>query len=203
MSGAKPDKRQKIMDAVEHLFTRRRFHEVTLDQVAQKAGVGKGTIYLYFKDKENLFFQTAISGFDELCSLLKRKVSGSSPFHDQLQDACAEIISFFSNRKQLLRMIQNDEPRMRWQQNNIRNLWLEKRQNLIDALSHIIGRGIKEKRIRADVSADILAKFLLSMLRTRVRDLADAPPEAQKFELLLDIFLHGVARTKKEHASES
>ncbi|MCD6496685.1 MAG: TetR/AcrR family transcriptional regulator [Deltaproteobacteria bacterium] len=46
------DKKQEIMNAVEHLFRNRRFHEVTLDEVAKEAQVGKGTIYRFFSDND-------------------------------------------------------------------------------------------------------------------------------------------------------
>ena len=40
-------------------------------KVKSEAKVGKGTIYLYFENKDDLFFQTATWGFEELCELLK------------------------------------------------------------------------------------------------------------------------------------
>ena len=197
MPGNESDKRQKIMHVVEKLFTSRRFHEITLHQVAQAAGVGKGTIYLYFQDKDDLFFQTAISGFDELCGLLRRKVSGNASFENQLRSACVEIGTFFRSRKQLIRMIQTDENRMYWERKSIRERWIAKRRNLIDALAQIIGRGVAEKGIRTDVPPDILAKFLLGMLRTGARDLADAPKAMQGVELVLELFYRGALPKKR------
>jgi AcrR family transcriptional regulator len=202
MPGNVSDKQQKIMHVVEKLFTSRRFHEITLDQVAQAAGVGKGTIYRYFQDKDDLFFRTAISGFDELCGLLRRKVSGKAPFEDQLMSACVEIGSFFRSRKQLFRMIQTDENRMYWEKKSIRERWMAKRRNLIDALAQIIGRGVVEKGIRTDVPPDILAKFLLGMLRTGARDLADAPKDMQGVELVLDLFYRGASPKKQNDRAE-
>lgn len=197
------DKRQKIMRVVENLFTSRRFHEITLDQVAQAAGVGKGTIYRYFQDKDDLFFQTAISGFDELCGLLRRKVSGDAPFEKQLLSACIAIGSFFKSRKQLFRMIQTDENRMYWEKKSIRERWIAKRRNLIDALAQILKEGVAEKKIRTDVPPDILAKFLLGMLRTRARDLTDAPKAMQGFELVLDLFYRGASPSRRsDHAQQ-
>ena len=71
-SSDRQSKRDQIMKAAEHLFTNRRFHEITLDQVARAAGVGKGTIYLHFADKDDLFFQVATSGFTQLCEIIER-----------------------------------------------------------------------------------------------------------------------------------
>ena len=50
-------KRQQILAALESLLCDRRFDEVTVDLVAELAGVGKGTVYRYFEDKEDLFYQ--------------------------------------------------------------------------------------------------------------------------------------------------
>src|ERR1700730_5854518 len=49
------DKRQSILDAALDEFAARGFADTRLDDVARRAGVAKGTIYLYFRDKENLF----------------------------------------------------------------------------------------------------------------------------------------------------
>ena len=51
------DKRRAILKALEKVLQGRRYDEVTIDKVAQAAGVGKGTVYRYFEDKEDLFFQ--------------------------------------------------------------------------------------------------------------------------------------------------
>ena len=51
----KENKRELILNALEELLPGRRFHEITLDEVAKAAQVGKGTIYLYFQDKDALF----------------------------------------------------------------------------------------------------------------------------------------------------
>ena len=51
----KEDKRATILKAASDVFKGRRFDEVTLDEIAVRAGVGKGTLYLYFKNKEDLF----------------------------------------------------------------------------------------------------------------------------------------------------
>ena len=69
-----PDKKQRIMQAAEQLFRTHRFHEITLEEIAREAKVGKGTIYLYFSDKEDLIFQAAITGFDEMCGVLRQNV---------------------------------------------------------------------------------------------------------------------------------
>ena len=49
------ERRQAILDAALDEFAARGFAATRLDDVAVRAGVAKGTIYLYFRDKESLF----------------------------------------------------------------------------------------------------------------------------------------------------
>jgi TetR/AcrR family fatty acid metabolism transcriptional regulator len=188
------DRRLAIMQAAEKLFTSRRYHELTTDDIARAARVGKGTIYRYFEDKDDLFFQVAVSGFEELCELLRSRVPGDAPFRDQLLGACAEIPKFYRRRAQLLRMMQAEEGRMPWRQDKIRQRWAARRETLTAAVADILRKGVAEGEIRADVPCEVLATFLLGMLRTRGRNLADAPPAARSDELLVDLFWRGAGR---------
>ena len=53
-SGADPEKRKRILDAAIRTFGRRGFHEARIAEIAAAAGVAEGTVYLYFKNKEDL-----------------------------------------------------------------------------------------------------------------------------------------------------
>ena len=48
------DVRQKILDAAEHRLWHYGFKKTTVDEIASDAGVGKGTVYLYFEGKEDI-----------------------------------------------------------------------------------------------------------------------------------------------------
>ena len=191
---ARADKRKEIMQAAEKLFTTRRFHEITTDAVACAAGVGKGTIYRYFTDKEDLFFQTAMSGFDELCALVRQRVTGSATFVEQLTRACRQITGFFEQRCQLFRMMQTEDWRVLRLKGSPHERWMAHRKTLVAAVADIIRKGVDEGELRTDIPPDILANFLLGMLRTRVRDLADAPKAMQRCEVIVDLFCRGAGR---------
>lgn len=185
------DRRQEIMQAAEKLFSRGRFHEVTLDQVAKVAKVGKGTIYRYFRDKEDLVIQTAMSGFDEMCELLEERVSDDVAFEEQLRTACCEIVQFFSRRWALLRVMKSEEPRARRPRGSKREHWIARRGKLLAAVAGIIERGVESGSVRSDVSPEVLAGLLLGMLRTRGRHGGGStcpPPEP---EVIVDVFCRG------------
>ena len=190
------NKKQQIMLAAEKFFTSQRFHEIKLDDIAKKAKVGKGTIYLYFKNKDDLFFQTATSGFDELCRLLTRNVSTKVPFAEELLAACEQISGFFEKRRHLFRMMSEEGFRLCFSKGNLHEKWMTSRKLLRAAVATIMQKGIKEGRIRDDILPEILADFLLGMLRTRARDLADAPKAMRLHSLIVDLFCNGAFAPK-------
>lgn len=187
------DKRQMIMQAAEKLFTTRRFHEITLEEVACEAKVGKGTIYRYFQDKDDLFFQTAHWGMDELCELIRSKVPATDCFSSQLVDVCRLTTDFFERRRESFRMMQAQEDHVGLSTGPLYDRWLEHRKALVAAVAAVVQKGMDEGVLRPDVPADVQANFLMGMLRTRTRDLREAEAKYRSHQMVVEMFLHGAA----------
>jgi TetR/AcrR family fatty acid metabolism transcriptional regulator len=191
------EKQHLIMQAAEKLFTSRRFHEITMEDVAAAAEVAKGTIYLYFRDKEDLFAQTCTAGFDELCELLQSEVPENASFAEQLLGMVRQIAEFFERRHQLLRMMQAEEARMFYMKGGVHDRWMEKRKKLVSAITAVLAMGVSAGEVREDIPPEVLANVLLGMLRTRARDLSGAPPEVRRHEVVVDLFCRGAGVTAR------
>jgi AcrR family transcriptional regulator len=111
---APAERRQAILDAALAVFAERGFDAARLDDVAQRAGVAKGTLYLYFRDKEALFEELVRSAVAPLLENVSR--AAAAP------DVPATVVleAFFSlfekevlgtKRKLLLRLIIAEGPR--------------------------------------------------------------------------------------------
>ena len=84
--GGKLDKRTLITDAAVEVFAEKGFHQARISDVAKRAGVADGTIYLYFKNKDDLLLSVfeekmdfmleglggALSGVDDPCEQVRR-----------------------------------------------------------------------------------------------------------------------------------
>jgi len=189
------DKRQAIMQTAEKLFKSRRIHEITLDEVAQKARVGKGTIYLYFENKDDLFFQVATSGFDELCALILDQVSQEDRFENQLLQMCLAISAFFSTRREMFRMMNAEDARIDGCQRTLRERWMTRRKKLREAVMVVLERGVAEGCLRTDVPVETLAIMLLGLMRTRAHE-AEKLPDGQEttvieIPMIINLFLNG------------
>jgi AcrR family transcriptional regulator len=62
----KEQKRQLIMRAALKIISKNGYSPTALDEIAQEAGIAKGTLYLYFRDKEDLISSTLIYVLDDL-----------------------------------------------------------------------------------------------------------------------------------------
>lgn len=187
------DKRQRIMSAAERLFKTRQFHEITLDEVARLADVAKGTIYLYFADKEDLFFQTAVAGFDDMCALLCQHPLTEGPVEQELQRACQTVCAFFHDRRPLFRMILAEGERALGKGGGLRQRWNEHRKKMTQALAQIFHRGFQRRQIRGDLDPEVLAEYFLGMLRTRSNELQGLSDRHRSKQALIDLFVHGLA----------
>lgn len=88
MIGVREQKKQQtrkaIVDAAIKLFTDKGFEQTSMDELAREAGVGKGTIYGYFKAKEEIFLAYCEAEIDYAFAALDRKIDEEAPLVDQL-----------------------------------------------------------------------------------------------------------------------
>ena len=187
-----PDKKQRIMQAAERLFSTRRVNEITLDEIAREADVGKGTLYLYFSDKEDLIFQSAVTGFDRMCLLIRENAAPGVAFRETLLKTCETISGFFQARRPLFRIILSEGVRdMEGGRIGLRQRWRERRKPMTEAVAAVIAQGMASGEIRADAPAEVLAEYLLGMLRTRSWDLEDRPEDLRSVASVADLFING------------
>jgi AcrR family transcriptional regulator len=68
------DRRRQIIEAAIQLLRERPFREVTVDHVAERAGVTRGLVLYYFQTRDNLFLETAVEYLDQV-----REIFGPPP----------------------------------------------------------------------------------------------------------------------------
>jgi len=86
-------RRNDIVDVSRELFADKDFDEVSMDEIAGKVGLGKSTLYLYFKNKESLYFAVVLRGIRIWVEMVKEEVKKGNTGFEKL------ILSGNANRE--------------------------------------------------------------------------------------------------------
>jgi AcrR family transcriptional regulator len=111
---ASEERRQAILRAGLEVFAARGFAAARLDDVAEKAGVAKGTIYLFFRDKEDLFEQIVLGAVTPVLALIGAVAADPETPTDVILGRLfdlfrAEVLGTW--RQQVVRLVITEGPR--------------------------------------------------------------------------------------------
>jgi len=106
-------RRNAILDAALDEFSARGFAAARLDDVAKRAGVAKGTIYLHFADKESLFQELIRFKMGPVVGTLESVFAADLPLRTIAEQALEIFVRevYSTQRKQVLRLIISEGPR--------------------------------------------------------------------------------------------
>lgn len=189
MAARKPDsdKRTQILRAATDVFSAREFHTVPVDDVATAAGVGKGTLYLYFPTKEQLFYATIIEALDVLLTELAGAVRGRTG-EDAIRAFVRAFVDFFWTRRHLAVLMGRYEHKQREPEGEP---WRQRRQKVVT-----LARGILQTEARAARlgSADglLAAEMLLALIRAAVINQTERDDREASVDFVVDMFLNGL-----------
>ena len=159
-------KRIKILEAAAKLFASQPFHKVLLSGVAEEAAVGKGTLYIYFKNKEDLFLSVLCNGLSRLSAHLRERMDEetNTPMGN-LEMIVREIVGFAYEKPHLfevMRMIPN------WDSTN-RTEWESRRKEFRHLIETIIRKGIDQGYFE-DTHPQLTAKYIPGLVRSALLD---------------------------------
>jgi len=84
-AGQDPDKRNQILDGARRCFLRVGFEASSMNEITAEAGVSKGTIYVYFQNKEELFIELIKRERAALIGLAEHELNEGQPIADTLK----------------------------------------------------------------------------------------------------------------------
>ncbi|MCE9589083.1 MAG: TetR/AcrR family transcriptional regulator [Planctomycetes bacterium] len=160
MQRLKDEKRLAISRAAVRLFANRPFHEVLLDDVAAAAGVGKGTLYVYFKNKEDLYFSLIHDGFSAVVDRLKNELDAEGlPAIDALRVVITELVAFSEQHPALFELMRS------FGKAKCSPAMDAKRSELSTIIEQIIRRGIRRGELR-DPHPELTAQCVPGLVRS-------------------------------------
>jgi AcrR family transcriptional regulator len=95
---------QSIQDATMRVIARKGVAAATMQDIAEEAGVAKGTIYLYFRDRDELVEKTFERAITELQLRTAAALDGEGSFESKLRAMLAAKIAFFREHREFFRL---------------------------------------------------------------------------------------------------
>lgn len=110
VSKVENNKKQKeisLYDAAYDLFTTKGINDTAISDIVKKAGVAKGTFYLYFKDKYDILDKIILNKSAHVLSeaIKQTKLKAFENFEDELLYFIDYIIEYFKKEKLMLKLI--------------------------------------------------------------------------------------------------
>jgi AcrR family transcriptional regulator len=129
---------EKILRVAARLFATHHFHEARMEDIAAAAEVGKGTLYRYFKDKDELYLALLQEAADQIsCRLQAAHEQAVNPYA-QLEGMVEAILDYFDKQPHLFDLIQHAEVVGRPDRENP---WLKARRLSLDLFHETCAAG--------------------------------------------------------------
>lgn len=104
-------RRKRIVDMAEAVFFENGYDGATLPAIAEAAGYNKRTLYLYFKDKEDLFLAVVLRGLEGLRGALTHSLDRTASKSSRLREMAAAFFDFSMEHPEYLDLIMAYESR--------------------------------------------------------------------------------------------
>jgi len=161
----KQTRQHEILSSAKKLFLEKGYHRTTLEEIAQHAEFGKGTIYNYFSSKEELFFGILNSLAEEAHKIAESSINISGNVHDKFTSYAMGLISYAEVNSDIFQLIIQEMHNLNSSENDAKLRGLRKRYtNVIRLLAELITDEIKKKNVRK-LDPLKLAKLFDSMVQ--------------------------------------
>ncbi len=99
-------RKSKILDVALKEFSEKGYDKALLEDIALKAGVAKGTIYLYYKDKKDLFNHSILFIIDKFVEIIENIVESNLSPIDKIKSVIRDQVKYFVDNKHLFNLFQ-------------------------------------------------------------------------------------------------
>ncbi len=188
-------KRQAIIESAIETFSKNGFQKSSISEIAQRANVAEGTIYQYFKNKEDLFFSIPAAKTREFCRELDLHLEGITGSFNKIGKLIWYYLYFFKSNPEYAKTLMLE---MRVSKSFAKSKTYDSLKDFSDKVLGIIKEGQKEGIIRKDVNIYMIRELILGILEHMVtRWLL----KGQTYDLMKyykeasDLITHGISPT--------
>ena len=182
--------KREIIDAVIKIINRKGIKELTMNEVAKQAGIAKGTLYIYFENKNDLLESAIETSLEPLYMAIKEILNSDLSPDKKLENIVEFLLFFFEEHKKYFRVLiyehqRSQDPKKRFIDN--------KHQHFLKRIANIIQDGIDEGLFKAydpEMLAVMFSELLIGVtLQKIVRQEESSLNDAK--QAIIDVFFKG------------
>jgi TetR/AcrR family fatty acid metabolism transcriptional regulator len=176
-------RKSELLSAARAVFARRGFHEATIDDIAHEAGVAKGTVYLYFESKQQIYLEALRFGIESLNAEMNAKAQSAGGCADKLRQLVAAKIEFFDKHRDFFQIFHSEFGHAGTDAAGLtlcKDLYFEQAK----VIERVLQEGIQEGSVRkvnlkktalsiADLTRGIATQRMLGLSKTHLSDEID------------------------------
>jgi len=190
------NKRQSIINSSIRVFARQGFFQSTISQIAREAGVADGTIYLYFKNKEDILIQIFDVKTREVFEKFKEEVEKAGSSFDKLKNLIHRHLKEFQQDRDMAILYQSETHR----QGRPFEAHIKKMSEMyLDIVSELVEQGQQEGIIRRDLYVSLVKRFILGSVDEVINTWLHSTKEYDLTSMadpLVDLFINGIGVRK-------
>lgn len=174
--------RRAILDAAERVFARGAFADARIADIARDAGMASGTVYNYFRSKEEIFQSLGDALGDELHARLDSAHASTSDPLARLEALVRTVLAHVEEHRSILPLLYQSEKRC---------------ERYLRAFERALRDAIAGDALRRDFQAADLALFLTGAMSGTIRAWLAAGGRkglTARAPALVDLFVRGAAR---------
>jgi AcrR family transcriptional regulator len=181
------DRKAMIIEAAAKSFSLYGYKATTMDQVAKLANVGKGTIYTFFKTKEELFDEIISTLIADMREAAESVMDEAATFQENVNRVLMKVLEFRESHQLTIKLIQ-EERDMGTQM--VVEAMQRVEQSVITYMTGIIRKAIEEDEIKAcdpEITAFVMLKMYFSLIIEWQR--SHSPLKKEEIYQLLELYL--------------
>lgn len=194
-------RRAEILDTATAVFAENGFAAADVQEIANKTGVGKGTVYRYFPSKEELFLAAVDHGMRNLKLAVDAAAASAKQPLDRIAEGVLAYLTFFDDRPEIVELLVQERANFRDRQ---RPTYFVHREANMGAWQELYGELIRSGTFRdipVDRIGDVISDLLYGMMFTNYFAGRKASP-ANQCKDALDILFHGLLADSKRGSHE-
>jgi len=195
-------RRGEILSAAECLFSKHGFFKTSMAEIAGSAQFAMGTVYRFFKSKEDIYISLVEAKVEELMSLMEDRVSKANTATEKIQAVIKVKLAFADENRDFFRIYVSEWSGFEWTVKSAFGDRVWKRYLAqIQLVADLVREGIRKGEFREIDPEDTSLAFhgmLNSTIYVWILQASPTKSLVAKGELLGSLFLNGIAKQKNQ-----